>query len=620
EDWTLDTGGRVIELSRAGLGVLATEPGFMVLGDETAVADAGTVPALLLTDDEAVPSSEFFGLTLRQGDEVVDSVDFNNRVVDPAVSFQRCPADDGSGIFEIKRALDPSPGQANGCVEPARPECTDVCCESVGVPCDDFDDGYLKASNSGREDHFGYAVAVSGDTLAVGAPQESSNSTGVNGDEDNNDAVRSGAVYVFTRSGGRWSQQAYVKASNTGSRTFEGDAFGAAIALDGDTLVVGAPGEESIATGVNGDQDDNTSRDHGAAYVFVRSGTTWTQQAYLKASNTSDVFAGFGGDGFGSTVAIQGDTVVVGAFLEDGGSPGIDGDDANDDVRDSGAVYVFTRSTLGRWAQSAYIKSSDPGEQDYFGAAVALDGRALVVGAPGDDRTRESGGAAYVFERSGGSWAEVDVLESSVEGLFFGATVAIDGGRIAVGQRDTRRPDGSPVFFNRIGRVVLFERASAGPDPWLESATLQSPFVEDSLRGAYNEFGFNSSVIEGERASHTTLVLDGDLLIVGDTFDRFGSGGLNGSRTAELDRAGSVFVFRLVEGVWEETAFIKASNVDAGDRFGVVAYDRGTLAIGAIWEDSAATGVGGSQSNDSLPGAGAVYVRRVQLPEPPESP
>src|SRR5206468_3352783 len=137
---------------------------------------------------------------------------------------------------------------------------------------------YLKASNTGPLDEFGYSVAVSGDTVVVGAPFEDSNATGVNGNQSNNSADDSGAAYVFVRSGTNWVQQAYLKASNTDPD----DKFGSSVAASANTVVVGAPHESSNATGVDGDGSINSASHSGAAYVFVRSGTTWTQQAYLK--------------------------------------------------------------------------------------------------------------------------------------------------------------------------------------------------------------------------------------------------------------------------------------------------------------------------------------------------
>jgi hypothetical protein len=142
---------------------------------------------------------------------------------------------------------------------------------------------YLKASNAESNDYMGFSVAIDGDTVVVGAPDENSSATGVNGNQADNTCFRSGAAYVFVRSGTTWTQQAYLKASNTGSI----DDFGVSVAISGDTIIVGARTEDSAATGVNGNQADNSADGAGAAYVFVRSGTTWTQQAYLKASNAA---------------------------------------------------------------------------------------------------------------------------------------------------------------------------------------------------------------------------------------------------------------------------------------------------------------------------------------------
>jgi len=138
--------------------------------------------------------------------------------------------------------------------------------------------------------------------------------------------------YMFVRNGTNWSQQAYLKASNTGA----GDNFGEPVIVWGDTVVVGAEAEDSNATGVNGNQTNNSSSGSGAAYVLVRNGTNWSQQAYLKASNTG------ANDAFGILMAVSGDTVVVGAWLEDSSATRINGNQASNNAPDSGAVYVFT--------------------------------------------------------------------------------------------------------------------------------------------------------------------------------------------------------------------------------------------------------------------------------------
>ena len=281
---------------------------------------------------------------------------------------------------------------------------------------------YLKASNTDAGDYFGGRVALSGDgnTLAVSAQEEGSAATGVGGNQADNNSASSGAVYVFVRSGTTWTQQAYVKASNTDT----GDIFGQGIALagDGGTLAVGAPGEASTATGIDGNQSNNTAMSAGAVYVFVRTGTTWTQQAYIKASNT-DV-----GNFFGSRVALSstGDTLAVGATGESSSASGVNGNEANNNTFDSGAVYVFVRAGAS-WSQEAYVKASNPDMYDLFGGGVALsgDGNVLAVGAGREasaatgidgnqaDNSKPGSGAMYVFGRSGASWSQLAYVKAS---------------------------------------------------------------------------------------------------------------------------------------------------------------------------------------------------------------
>ncbi|HWN69757.1 MAG TPA: cadherin-like beta sandwich domain-containing protein, partial [Haliangium sp.] len=228
---------------------------------------------------------------------------------------------------------------------------------------------YGKASNAESLDQFGWSIALSGDVLAVGAPFEDSNATGVDG-PNNNSAPDAGAAYVFRRSGGVWAQEAYLKASNT----FNGDNFGLGVAVSGDTVAVSAYREDSSATGINGDQASNAAADAGAVYVFRRSDGVWAQEAYVKASNTG------AGDEFGHAVALSGDTLAVGARREASSATGVNGDDANNDAAASGAVYVYTR-TGTTWAQQAYVKASNTGVSDEFGATLALSDNLLVVGA-----------------------------------------------------------------------------------------------------------------------------------------------------------------------------------------------------------------------------------------------
>ena len=174
---------------------------------------------------------------------------------------------------------------------------------------------YIKASNAKKDDQFGYTVALSadGNTMAVGTTAEDSAAKGINGNQADHFALNAGAVYVFNRSGGNWVQQAYVKASNAKAS----DQFGASLALsgDGNTLAVGATGESSSATGMNGNQADTSMAGAGAVYIFTRSGATWSQQAYVKASNAGEKEDG---DQFGYSIAISldGNTLATGAITE----------------------------------------------------------------------------------------------------------------------------------------------------------------------------------------------------------------------------------------------------------------------------------------------------------------
>src|SRR6195256_2394878 len=231
---------------------------------------------------------------------------------------------------------------------------------------------YLKASNPVEDAHFGCggtltghagnatSISDDGNTIAIGAPHENSGAKGINGNQSDKSAYSSGAVYVFTRRGNAVTQQAYLKASNPG----DGANFGSTVVLsrDGNTLAVAAYYESSAATGINGNQNDRSIPEAGAVYIFVRSGTTWSQQAYIKASNTGNAAAGDNfaeGDQFGYSISLSsdGNALAVGAIGEDSGAMGVNGDQADNSANQSGAVYLFTR-TGATWAQQAYIKSS----------------------------------------------------------------------------------------------------------------------------------------------------------------------------------------------------------------------------------------------------------------------
>jgi hypothetical protein len=315
---------------------------------------------------------------------------------------------------------------------------------------------HLKASNTGEGDQFGYALSLSddGNTLAVGAMDEDSISSGINGNQSDNSANGAGAVYVFTRSGNNWTQQAYVKAGNAQG----GDLFGFCLGLssDGNTLAVCAFDEDSASSGVNGQTEGSNVNGSGAAYVFTRSGSTWTQQAYIKASNPTPQAA------FGTALALSGDgnTLAICAIDEDGLEPGVNAPQwqadtpATSRTRDpdhsAGAVYLFTRSG-GHWAQQVYFKSSNIRRDDYFGLRMALDheGSVLAVAAPlqggggrglnppQDDFSAPESGAVYVFGRTGGAWSQLAYVKAPNADPYdqFGSGLGLsaDGTTLAIG-------------------------------------------------------------------------------------------------------------------------------------------------------------------------------------------
>ncbi|MEO5721702.1 MAG: choice-of-anchor D domain-containing protein, partial [Chthoniobacterales bacterium] len=318
---------------------------------------------------------------------------------------------------------------------------------------------YLKPGAVGTTqvgDRFGGSVAVSGDTLVVGASNESSNTTGVNS-TPNESAPGSGAAYVFVRSAGVWTQQAYLKPAAVGT-TQDGDQFGWSVAVSDDTVVVGAYFEDSNTTGVNSTPNESASN-AGAAYVFVRNAGVWTQQAYVKPAAVGTTQAG---DQFGTSVGVSGNTVVVGAHQEGSDTTGVNST-PNDSLSFSGAAYVFVRSA-GAWTQQAYLKPAAVGTTqtgDFFGWSVAVSGDTVVVGANLEDSSttgvnstpNESAGdsgAAYVFARNAGVWTQQAYLKPAAVGTTqvgdqFGISVAVSGYTVVVG---AYQEDSSTTFVN----------------------------------------------------------------------------------------------------------------------------------------------------------------------------
>ena len=471
--------------------------------------------------------------------------------------------------------------------------------------------GYFKASNPHLGARFGTAVALSrdGTTLAVGAPGERSLARVIDGDQTDMGTIgeRAGAVYVFTRTGNVWAQQAYVKAFNTDAD----DRFGTSVALsaDGSVLAVGAELEDSNAT----NPFDDLLPDSGAVYVFGRAEATWTQQEFIKASNAGD------GDAFGHSLVLSDDgrTLAVSATGEDSGTRVINGDGANDSELESGAVYVFVRAA-DEWDQQAYVKASNSEEGDVFGDSLALsrDGGTLAVGAPREDsgarnangnqaiNSTSDSGAVYVYGRLGIVWSHHAYLKASNTNVDdrFGSAVALseDGSTLAVGAiGEAGSGAGAGEDDNSTdesGAVYVFARSPN--NVW----TARQAYLKASTAGRGDRFG-----------SSVTLSADGQTLLVGAARERSIAQGIGGDETDNSGNAvGAAYAFTRSGASWSQQAYIKASNagVSASQEFGQVALsgDATVLAVGAREEDNILSGINVDENDVSLSSAGAVYL------------
>ncbi len=341
-------------------------------------------------------------------------------------------------------------------------------------------------------DQFGQAVAVNGDTMIVGAPLDDLGSN-----------AEQGSAHVYRWSGSGWVLEATLAASDGAAN----DRFGSSVALSGDTAIIGAFLDD---VGANGDQ--------GSAYVFVRSGTTWTQQAKLTANN------GASGDLFGFSVGLSGNTAIVGAYFDNVGiSP------------DQGSAYIFTRAGAA-WTQQAQLTASDGAANDNFGISVAISGDTALVGSYLDDVGVVSDqGSAYVFTRSGSTWTQQAQLSAS-DGAAndrFGVAVGVSGDTVVVG-----------AYFDDVGltsnqgSAYVFTRTGAA---WTQQAQLVA-----SDGAANDQFGLS-------------LALSGDTAVVGSYLDDLGAN----------SNQGSAYVFVRSGIVWTQQAQLVAPDGAASDGFGV---------------------------------------------------
>lgn len=364
------------------------------------------------------------------------------------------------------------------------------------------------------EDWFGTAVAVAGDTAVIGAYRHAHQ--GVPG---------AGVAYVFARVSGQWQRQTSLHASSTGLDDF----FGYSVAIDDDTIIVGAPGRK----GPSGDRT-------GAAYVFTRSGQTWSEQAILRANNSD------AGDSVGSSVALQGDHAFVGAFAGDSGA-----------IAQAGFVHVFLRSK-GNWQQQASLSAPDAGAGDGFGWAIALSGNSVLIGAPFADRSGQSdAGAAYVFTEQTEGYSHQATLVASDPGSddLFGMAVALYADTALVGA-----PADDTAVGVDSGSAYVFLRSSGN---WTRDPKLIASDGE-----ATDFFGFS-------------VVLDADTAVIG----AFSNSTPSGPDT------GSAYVYAYEGNSWQEQSQLRPSNVQSYDNFSWALALSGDELFASAYNDDTEAGI-----------------------------
>ncbi len=432
---------------------------------------------------------------------------------------------------------------------------------------------YVKGELAGEKQRFGVSVSLSGDgaTLAIGSRPDSG----------------PGVVDVYIREDGSWAHQQHL----VDSAGISGDGFGTALSLsdDGNRLAIGA--KDTI-------QGDKSV---GAVFVFARTESTWTQSHVIMAPFPDT------DDQFGGAVSLSGDgkTLGVGAEGEDGGL----GDEANNTLLDSGAVYIYGEG-FGEWIKLAYLKSSSPRENDGLGHSVSLNraGDVLAASAILEDSTQSDSGGVFIFVRSEFektvTWSQHSILKANSPGKedHFGESVSLsaDGTRVAIGAKDE---DGASAGINGdaednsaslAGATYIF--AYDGMTTWKQEA-----YIKASNSDEYDWFGI-SVALNGP----------GNTLIVGANHEDSAAVGLDGISADNTHRkSGAAYVFVRTETTWSQEAYSKASNSDADDFFGTsvsIGRDTTTYVVGATGEASSSDGLNGDETDNSATKAGAAYI------------
>jgi subtilisin family serine protease len=354
---------------------------------------------------------------------------------------------------------------------------------------------------------FGYSVSISGDTAVVGAPGDD-----VGGNLDQ------GSAYVFVRTGTGWLLQQKLTVGDGAAS----DQFGWTVSINGGTLLVGAPGDD-VGANVN----------QGSVYVFTRSSTAWTlRQKLVQGDGSAE-------DSFGWSVAVEGDTAVVGAYHDD---------DAGQ--QDTGSAYVFVRSN-SFWLPQVKFLLGDRASRSELGYSVGLSGQTVIISArfDGIGQTTPDLGAAYVFTRSGTIWTFQAKLVASDRGAgdHFGYSVSISGDTVVVGSRfsdiGAARDQGAAYVYARSGTLWAFQAKLTASDG-----------------AAGDEFGISASVF-------------GNSVVVG--------------ASQNPTKKGKAYFFSRNGSVWTQRAALVAPDGAADDLFGVsVALNAETAIVGAAFDNT----------------------------------
>jgi hypothetical protein len=375
-----------------------------------------------------------------------------------------------------------------------------------------LDDTKFTATNPAAQDFFGTAIAIDGNTFVVGV------------ENDDDDGTSSGSVYIFTYNGTAW-----IPEKLTASDAMADDKFGSSVAIEGDTLVVGVEGADTPG-GANA----------GSIYIYERINGVWTfdEEFYPATQGSADLF--------GANVAIDGGTIVVGAA----------GYNTNE-----GAVYVITPSGEN-WTEQR-LMVADSADDDRFGTSVAIDGGTIVVGTPAHDQNGSNAGTAYVFTNTGGTWSSVEVLAADgIGGDSYGISVAVSGDTIAVGAINADHPGAE-----NSGTVYVYTYDGSS---WVEEATLtaETPIISGI-------FGMS-------------VALEEDTLVVGEPRAHVNS----------VSDQGVAYVFQRSNGSWTQEQQLTAADGVANDQLGDKVALSGARVLSA----------GSRNAHSGFTFAGAVYL------------